>query len=473
MKKIYIILLMIFGIHCNSYASNLIKQGESLPLSMQPISEPKIEQNNIKNKLSYEPISDQSDQQINKLKKNSSQVFDKISSDMNSPTIEIDGKKYNRKDIIALNGGQIDSTPIISKDTKKKIVLPSEFTNLGEVPKWVAYNNSQQEERKNDNIDQNTNKIARPTGYYSNGKKNNYVDSFFDKDATNNNQKDEEKIKNTLSNMFDDYGNNKTNNPDNIKSTGSSKLTNTPIKTEQNQIKKDDNISNSFNNIVNLYSDPNRKDTVGFINNDSSSLISTPTALRNHKIPKNLLGEPVYIRIFKSTNSLELYLLDHGQYKLANVYNICTFSGGLGPKRTVGDSKSPEGFYFLNKNSLNPHSGYDKAMNVGYPNEYDRSHGYTGSLLMIHGGCKSIGCYAMTDDYIQEIYSFVLAAFNSGQSDVQVDIYPFKMNEDNMRKYKNNPNYNFWKNIKAGYDIFEKTGRPPIVSVRNKQYIIN
>ena len=184
------------------------------------------------------------------------------------------------------------------------------------------------------------------------------------------------------------------------------------------------------------------------------------------------MGKQVYIRIFKSTNSLELYLLDHGKYKLANIYNICTFSGGLGPKKFAGDSKSPEGFYSFNKNSFNPNSEYDKSMNLGFPNQYDREHGYTGSLLMVHGGCKSIGCYAMTDKYIQEIYAFAQAAIKNGQSDIQVDIFPFKMTDSNMNKYKNNENYQFWLNIKKGYDIFEKTGRPPNISVRNKEYII-
>ncbi|MDI5424800.1 FtsW/RodA/SpoVE family cell cycle protein, partial [Salmonella enterica subsp. enterica serovar Kentucky] len=38
-----------------------------------------------------------------------------------------------------------------------------------------------------------------------------------------------------------------------------------------------------------------------------------------------------------------------------------------------------------------------KAINIGFPNAYDRAHGYDGKYLMIHGACVSVGCYAMTD----------------------------------------------------------------------------
>ena len=42
---------------------------------------------------------------------------------------------------------------------------------------------------------------------------------------------------------------------------------------------------------------------------------------------------------------------------------------------------------------------------MGYPNAYDRSHGRTGAHLMVHGACSSRGCYAMTDEQIQEIFA--------------------------------------------------------------------
>ncbi|STU71971.1 transpeptidase [Klebsiella pneumoniae] len=46
---------------------------------------------------------------------------------------------------------------------------------------------------------------------------------------------------------------------------------------------------------------------------------------------------------------------------------------------------------------------------------------------MIHGDCVSVGCYAMTDSGIDEIFQFVTGALVFGQPSVQVSIYPFRM----------------------------------------------
>ncbi|WP_257390938.1 L,D-transpeptidase family protein [Snodgrassella alvi] len=115
---------------------------------------------------------------------------------------------------------------------------------------------------------------------------------------------------------------------------------------------------------------------------------------------------------------------------------MCTFSGGLGPKKAEGDGKSPEGFYAMRKSLLNPNSNYHLAFNIGYPNAYDRSKSYTGSYIMIHGKCVSIGCYAMTDNGIEEIYALVIQALSSGQTQVPIHIFPFKMNTANMKNIK-------------------------------------
>lgn len=201
--------------------------------------------------------------------------------------------------------------------------------------------------------------------------------------------------------------------------------------------------------------------------------LTTPKAIRGDKVDNKLLGSQVYIRIFKEEHSLELWLKEAGQYQLANVYDICTYSGGLGPKKVSGDHKSPEGFYKISHNNLQPNSKYYKAINIGFPNNYDRSHGYSGQFLMIHGSCVSIGCYAMTDNYIKEIYKFVEAAFRNGQSDIDISIYPFRMTDKNLNRYKTNTNYAFWKQLQPGYEYFETTGKPPGVSVNDGKYVIN
>ncbi len=182
------------------------------------------------------------------------------------------------------------------------------------------------------------------------------------------------------------------------------------------------------------------------------------------------LGDPVFIRIFKKEEQLEIWLRQGLSYIFFKSYSICRFSGELGPKLKEGDKQSPEGFYTVGTNQLNPNSDYHLSFNLGFPNEYDRSHNRTGSLLMIHGRCSSIGCFAMTDFRMDEIYALVESAFISGQCQVPVHIFPFKMTPANMAAHQNSKWIHFWENLKEGYDYFEGHRTPPLVIVQDKQY---
>ena len=181
-------------------------------------------------------------------------------------------------------------------------------------------------------------------------------------------------------------------------------------------------------------------------------------------------GAPVFIRIFKEEKQLELWVDDGKQFKLLKTWPICKFSGALGPKLKEGDGQAPEGFYFVPRARMNPHSRFHLSFNLGYPNSYDRAHGRTGSALMVHGNCVSIGCYAMTDSRIEEIYSLCDAALQNGQRFFRVHCFPFRMTEANMKKHRKSKWIKEWQNLKVGYDWFEKTKRPPNVEVRGKQY---
>jgi len=183
-------------------------------------------------------------------------------------------------------------------------------------------------------------------------------------------------------------------------------------------------------------------------------------------------GNPVFIRIFKEDEVLEIWVKNESAYSLFKKYTICYYSGGLGQKKKVGDCKSPEGFYNVKKKSLNPYSSYYLSFDTGYPNEYDRSNGFTGSALMIHGNCVSIGCYAMTDERIEEIYSIVQKSLESGQEKIHLNIFPFPVTDENLSKHKDSEYIEFWKSLKAGYDYFEKYRIPPVVTVKNKKYNI-
>lgn len=181
-------------------------------------------------------------------------------------------------------------------------------------------------------------------------------------------------------------------------------------------------------------------------------------------------GAPVFLRIFKQQMLLEVWVWGDKNYRLFKSYPICYFSGGLGTKTTNGDCKSPEGFYTITPKQLNPVSNYHLAINVGYPNKMEMANHYTGNAIMIHGHCASIGCYAMTDPEIDEIYTIVYHAFAGGQKAINLHILPFKMDEPHMQAADGSPYLTFWRNLKQGYDAFEQKHIPPDVSVKGKAY---
>ena len=191
------------------------------------------------------------------------------------------------------------------------------------------------------------------------------------------------------------------------------------------------------------------------------------------------LSSDLFIRIIKATPEhdkgvLQMWKRGKGeQFQLDRSFDICTWSGALGPKLKEGDGQSPEGFYFIRPSSLNPNSSYHLSFNLGFPNAYDRARGFTGSFLMVHGDCVSIGCYAMTDDGIEEIYADVEAAFAGGQSFIRVHIFPFEMTEANLDAQRSNRNYVFWSNLKTGWDWFEREKTPPNVTVADKAYVFD
>jgi murein L,D-transpeptidase YafK len=183
---------------------------------------------------------------------------------------------------------------------------------------------------------------------------------------------------------------------------------------------------------------------------------------------------PVLIRIYKEENALEVWKQDRtGKYVLLSSYPICKFSGSLGPKLMQGDHQAPEGFYDITPNQMNPNSSEYLAFNTGFPNAFDRSLGRTGSFLMVHGGCRSVGCYAMTDSAMEEIYGLVEEAFKGGQEKVQLQAFPFRMTAQNLARHPGDPNMPFWEMLKVGSDAFSTTERPPTVAVCDRRYVFN
>ena len=201
-----------------------------------------------------------------------------------------------------------------------------------------------------------------------------------------------------------------------------------------------------------------------------------PRDVRNIMDAKGMTkSSPIMMRIFKQEEVLEVWKqTDTGVYDLVKSYEICAYSGAKGPKFQEGDRQAPEGFYFVNRRLLNPNSSYHLAFNLGFPNRFDRSHGRTGSFLMVHGDCSSRGCYAMTDAQMTEIYAFARDALRGGRQDAfQVQAFPFRMTPENMAEHRDSPHFSYWRMLKSGYDHFELTRTPPKVDVCERRYVFN
>ncbi len=207
-------------------------------------------------------------------------------------------------------------------------------------------------------------------------------------------------------------------------------------------------------------------------------------AKATHELPRELLSRlrqknmpkasPILLRIFKEEAELEVWKQDTtGHFKFLKLYPICRWSGDLGPKMHEGDRQAPEGFYPITPELMNPNSNYYLAINTGFPNTFDKANDRDGTFLMIHGNCASMGCYAMTDGGIGEVYSLARDAFLGGQQSFQVQAFPFRMTPANLARHRTNPHMAFWKMLKIGNDHFETTHLEPRVAVCNRHYVFD
>jgi hypothetical protein len=107
---------------------------------------------------------------------------------------------------------------------------------------------------------------------------------------------------------------------------------------------------------------------------------------------------------------------------------------------------------------------------VGYPNEVDRQLGRNGSHIMVHGDCSSMGCFAMTDGQIADIYALTRESFAGGQKSIQMQSFPFRMTPENLAKFRNDPNIAFWRTLKEGNDHFMVTQQETRVAACGGRY---
>lgn len=185
-------------------------------------------------------------------------------------------------------------------------------------------------------------------------------------------------------------------------------------------------------------------------------------------------GKSCVLRAVKEDSVLELWVKpDKAEcYMLAKRYPIAAWSGKLGPKEKEGDRQTPEGFYEVEPSGLNPRSNYHLSFNIGYPNAYDRSLNRTGSFIMVHGRDVSIGCLAMTDSGIEEIYTMVEQALVHGQKNVPVQIYPFVPTPARLSEEKDSPHAAFWADMARAWDWTERTRTPARVKAVHGRLVV-
>jgi murein L,D-transpeptidase YafK len=181
----------------------------------------------------------------------------------------------------------------------------------------------------------------------------------------------------------------------------------------------------------------------------------------------------VFMRVFKRERVLELWARPPGadRFALLKEYPICALAGEIGPKRRQGDNQTPEGFYEID--SFNPNSEYLLSLHVNYPNASDRVLGNRanpGGAIFIHGGCKTIGCIAVTDEAIEELYWIAVEARAAGQERIPVHIFPSRLTDAEMALlegvFDDEPQLvRFWRNLQPGYLFFERNRIVPEVSV--------
>src|SRR5688572_26712768 len=200
-------------------------------------------------------------------------------------------------------------------------------------------------------------------------------------------------------------------------------------------------------------------------------------AVKEYFKTKNLTysGFHLFLRAFKKEEKLEVWIKEKNKdtYSLLHVYDFCTSSGTLGPKRTEGDSQIPEGVYHINH--FNPQSNFYLSLGLSYPNASDKilSHKTRpGGSIYIHGNCVTIGCIPITDEKIKELYVLAVEARNYGQEKIPVHVFPARLDEgvvdQLVSEYSADEKVkNFWNNLLPVYQDFESTKKLKPVKVNS------
>lgn len=166
--------------------------------------------------------------------------------------------------------------------------------------------------------------------------------------------------------------------------------------------------------------------------------------LTNTFIEANATYPPLEITLLalKNERVLELWGKDEQGYHWIKDYSIRGASGTSGPKLREGDRQVPEGFYHII--GLNPNSRFHLSLKLNYPNEFDLMHAnqegrdQPGSNIFIHGKAASVGCVAIGDPAIEELFTLV---YRIGKNNARVLIAPVDPRRFNIKKAPHDPEW--------------------------------
>lgn len=119
----------------------------------------------------------------------------------------------------------------------------------------------------------------------------------------------------------------------------------------------------------------------------------------------------VTLLAFKKEKKLELWAKHDEKWRWIKNYRLTAYSGILGPKLKERDKQIPEGIYRLT--TLNPFSSFHLSIMLDYPNNFDRSiarlerRRNLGNNIFLHGKDVSVGCLAIGDNAIDQIFLLV------------------------------------------------------------------
>lgn len=179
----------------------------------------------------------------------------------------------------------------------------------------------------------------------------------------------------------------------------------------------------------------------------------------------------IFLRGMKREGQLEMWARNREgeSFRLVRTFRVMAQSGIPGPKRREGDLQVPEGFYEVDR--FNPKSSFHLSLGLNYPNASDRilSDPFApGFDIFIHGGDASVGCLAMGDSAIEEIF---LAANDSVARPIRVHLFPARMDNADWPSWRearlaSQPALRgLWEQLADGWAHFERDRRVPLIEV--------